>query len=50
MKPFSPQSPTLPKTEKVVEEILSLPMFPELTEEEVHYITQSIREFLTMLY
>ena len=35
----------LPWTEKVNEEILSLPMYPELTDTEVCYITDSIREF-----
>jgi len=34
-----------PVTEKVAEEILSLPMFPELTEEQIKYVTDSITEF-----
>ncbi|MCI0526636.1 MAG: DegT/DnrJ/EryC1/StrS family aminotransferase, partial [Nitrospira sp.] len=46
MKPFYEQPPILSRTESVVTEILSLPMFPELTEEEVIYITQLVREFL----
>jgi len=45
LKPFCAQPPTLPKTEKIVKEILSLPLFPELTEEEVLYIGRSIKEF-----
>lgn len=48
MKNFSDQPPVLPKTESVVREIISLPMFPELTEDEILYITQSIKEFLTL--
>jgi dTDP-4-amino-4,6-dideoxygalactose transaminase len=48
MKTFSDQPPVLPKTESVVREIISLPMFPELTEDEILYITQSIKEFLTL--
>ncbi len=34
-----------PETEKVSQEILSLPIFPELTEEEIKYISQSIMGF-----
>jgi dTDP-4-amino-4,6-dideoxygalactose transaminase len=36
---------SLPVTEKITGEILSLPMYPELSEEEVHYICECIREF-----
>ena len=35
----------LPVAEKATKEVLSLPVFPELTEEEVNYIIDSIREF-----
>lgn len=35
----------LPVTEEIAGQILSLPMYPELTEEEVRYICDSIREF-----
>lgn len=35
----------LPQTEKAVGEILSLPMYPELTEEEADYVCSSITEF-----
>ncbi len=48
MKTFSGRPSVLPKTESVVQEIISLPMFPELTEDEILYITQSIKEFLTL--
>ncbi len=36
---------SLPVTEKAVGEILSLPMYPELTDEEVRYVCESIQEF-----
>jgi dTDP-4-amino-4,6-dideoxygalactose transaminase len=35
----------LPKTEEISKEVLSLPMYPELTDEQVEYIIQSVREF-----
>jgi dTDP-4-amino-4,6-dideoxygalactose transaminase len=35
-----------PVTEKAADEILSLPMFAELTEEQIKYVADSIREFL----
>ncbi|MCC6003881.1 MAG: DegT/DnrJ/EryC1/StrS family aminotransferase [Thermofilum sp.] len=38
--------PRLPVTEQVAKEVLSLPMFPELTEEEIHYICDNIKLFL----
>lgn len=34
-----------PVTEKAAEEILSLPMFPELTKENINYIVETIKEF-----
>lgn len=34
-----------PVTEKAAKEILSLPMYPELTEEQIVYVSQAIREF-----
>jgi len=34
-----------PITEKVSKEILSLPMFPELTEEQIKYVVETIRKF-----
>jgi dTDP-4-amino-4,6-dideoxygalactose transaminase len=33
-----------PITEKHAEEILSLPMFPELTEEQIAYVVESVKE------
>jgi dTDP-4-amino-4,6-dideoxygalactose transaminase len=34
-----------PGTEKVASEILSLPMFPELTADQISYVVNTIREF-----
>jgi dTDP-4-amino-4,6-dideoxygalactose transaminase len=36
---------SLPVTESITKEIISLPMYPELTEEEVSYICDCIRDF-----
>jgi hypothetical protein len=35
----------LPEAEKASKEVIALPMWPELTNEEVNYIVESIREF-----
>lgn len=35
----------LPKTEKIAEEILSLPMYPHLTEEDATIVVETIRKF-----
>ena len=35
-----------PVTESVAKRLLSLPMFPELTREQIEYVAQSIREFV----
>jgi len=37
-----------PVTEKVAQEILSLPMFPDLTEEQIKYVSEKIKEFVTL--
>ena len=37
---------SLPETERVAAEVLSLPIYPELTEEQMSYIAERIREFL----
>ncbi len=42
---FGGKNISLPITEKLTGEILSLPMYPELTTEEVGYICDCIREF-----
>lgn len=39
------QKGDLPKTEKYAEEVLSLPIFPEITEEEIKYIVRNIKRF-----
>lgn len=39
-------SPPMPNTEKIVNEILSLPMFPGLKREEIEYICGKIRGFI----
>ncbi|MBE7554814.1 MAG: DegT/DnrJ/EryC1/StrS family aminotransferase [Anaerolineales bacterium] len=36
---------TLPKTEQAAREVLSLPMYPELTAEQINYIVEQIKEF-----
>jgi dTDP-4-amino-4,6-dideoxygalactose transaminase len=35
----------LPKTERISAEVVSLPMYPELTDEEVQYVIESIKSF-----
>ena len=35
----------LPETERAAAEVLSLPMYPELTEEQIGYVTDKIKEF-----
>lgn len=35
----------LPETERLLPQILSLPMYPELTEEEADFVIEAIREF-----
>lgn len=34
-----------PVTEKAAREIISLPMYPELTEEKIHYVVDAIKDF-----
>jgi dTDP-4-amino-4,6-dideoxygalactose transaminase len=35
-----------PVTEKVMSEIISLPMYPELTKEQIHYVVDAVKEFM----
>ena len=35
-----------PITEQVVNEVMSLPVFPELTNDELHYVIDSIKDFI----
>jgi dTDP-4-amino-4,6-dideoxygalactose transaminase len=37
----------LPETERVARQILSLPMYPEMTEIEVRSVIKAVREFLS---
>ena len=37
---------SFPVTESVAERLLSLPMFPELTREQIEYVAESIKEFM----
>lgn len=41
------QEGDLPVTEKVSKEILSLPLYPELTEEKIRSVVSSVRQFLS---
>jgi perosamine synthetase len=44
MKSYSHVS--LPVTEKIVKEVLSLPMHPQITENQIEYITERINEYI----
>ncbi|UCF64022.1 MAG: DegT/DnrJ/EryC1/StrS family aminotransferase, partial [bacterium] len=37
-----------PITEKVMQEIISLPMYPELSEEQITYVVENLKEFLSV--
>ena len=37
---------SLPVTEKYSREILSLPMYPELSEEQIRFVCDSIKEYI----
>ena len=39
-------APSLPVTEQVTGEILSLPMYPDLTDEQLEYVCNCVREFV----
>ncbi|MCP6720041.1 MAG: DegT/DnrJ/EryC1/StrS family aminotransferase [Patescibacteria group bacterium] len=39
------ESNKLPETEKICEEVISLPMYPELTESQINYTVKAVREF-----
>lgn len=41
------RGPRLEKTEKIVREILSLPMFPELKKEEITHVCENIADYLS---
>ena len=42
---MEPNDVFLPETEKICKEVLSLPMYPELTNEEVQYVIEQVRNF-----
>jgi dTDP-4-amino-4,6-dideoxygalactose transaminase len=42
---MQPNDISLPETEKICKEVLSLPMYPELTNEEVQYVIEKVRKF-----
>jgi dTDP-4-amino-4,6-dideoxygalactose transaminase len=44
-KNFNLGNGNYPITEKVADEILSLPMFPQLTSEQIEYVTSKIKQF-----
>jgi dTDP-4-amino-4,6-dideoxygalactose transaminase len=46
--PYAPAVTPLPVTEAVADQILSLPMFPELRDEEIDYIADAIAEFFAI--
>ena len=37
---------SLPVTEQVADEVISLPMYPELTREQIDYVARAVREAL----
>jgi dTDP-4-amino-4,6-dideoxygalactose transaminase len=37
----------LPDTEKLAKEVISLPLYPELNDEEVQYVINCVKEFYT---
>ncbi|MBI3783515.1 MAG: DegT/DnrJ/EryC1/StrS family aminotransferase, partial [Deltaproteobacteria bacterium] len=39
------ESPRLERSEKLAGEILSLPVFPDLTDDEVEHVANSVRSF-----
>ncbi len=39
---------SLPYTEKLAEQVISLPMYPELTQEQIEYVINCIKEFYTL--
>ncbi len=45
-KPLGYKSGDFPESERAQEEVLSLPMYPELSEEQIEKITQATRSFL----
>lgn len=44
---FGTSGGTLPQTEKAAERILSLPLFPDMSDDDVFYVCEAIREILS---
>jgi perosamine synthetase len=45
MKKFGTKPNSLPITEMISEQVLTLPLYPNMTAEEKEYLTSSIKEF-----
>ena len=45
MKKFGTKPNSLPVTEMISEQVLTLPLYPNMTTEEKEYLTSSIKEF-----
>jgi dTDP-4-amino-4,6-dideoxygalactose transaminase len=45
MRSLGYQKGDFPETERVVNEIISLPMYPELTEEQIEYVAQKVTQY-----
>jgi len=41
----NPKATFLPETEKICKEVISLPMYPELTDEDIEFVAKSIKDF-----
>ena len=42
---LQPNKIHLPETEKICKEVISLPMYPELTDSQIKYVVQSVKKF-----
>ena len=47
-KNFHTKTGLLPKTELISEQVLTLPLYPNMTDEEKNYLIESISEFITL--
>jgi dTDP-4-amino-4,6-dideoxygalactose transaminase len=48
-KPLGYKPGDFPQSERAQEQVLSLPMYPELSEEQISFIAESIKEFITSI-
>lgn len=44
-KPMGHKQGDFPESEKAAREVLALPIYPELTEEQIHYVAGRVKEF-----